>query len=194
MFFYLCFFASLPASILTKWPAHLILRLINLHVWLHCIPTSFLRSFVLRLSTLFFLVIRRTQLFSRTCSLLLLLLLLLFCQHHCLQTLQACWCNTCSQDFPFQLFRNVSVQHDSVYLSPGIRSRLYPTSHSASECLLRNHSSKVHKAIHLLDLLTIQPDVQLLSLVSNSHHFCLLLAHSQSVLFEPPLPFLQHFL
>ena len=59
-----------PASfILTKWPAHLILLLTNLPLRLHCIPTSFLRSFIVLLSTLFVLVIRRTQLFSQTCSL-----------------------------------------------------------------------------------------------------------------------------
>ena len=61
-------FASLPASILTKWPAHLIRLLANLPDRLHCIPTSFLRSFILLLSTLFVLVIRRTQLFSHTCN------------------------------------------------------------------------------------------------------------------------------
>ena len=61
-------FASLPASILTKWPAHLILFLTNLPVRLYCIPTSFLRSFILLLSILFVLVIQRTQLFSQTCS------------------------------------------------------------------------------------------------------------------------------
>ena len=61
-------FARLLASILTKWPAHLILLLTNLPVRLHCIPTSFLRSFILLLSTLFVLVIRRTRLFSQTCS------------------------------------------------------------------------------------------------------------------------------
>ena len=60
--------------------------------------------------------------------------------------------------------------------------------------VLRNNSSKVHKAIHLLDLLTIQLDVQFLSLVSNPHHFCLLQVQSQSVFLEHPLPFLQHFL
>ena len=61
-------FASLLASILTKWPAHLILLLTNLPVRLHCIPTSFPRSFILLLFTLFVLVIRRTQLFSHNCS------------------------------------------------------------------------------------------------------------------------------
>ena len=60
--------ASLPASILTKWPAHLILLLANLPVRLYYIPTCFLRSFILLLPTLFVLVIRRTQLFSQTCS------------------------------------------------------------------------------------------------------------------------------
>ena len=56
--------------------------------------------------------------------------LLLFCQRHCLQIqIKACFCNTSSQDFPFQLFQNVSVQHDSLYLSPSIRSLLYPASH-----------------------------------------------------------------
>ena len=49
---------------------------------------------------------------------------------------------------------------------------------STSECL----SSKVHKATHLLDLLTIQHDVQLLCLMSNPHHFCLVQAHYQSVI------------
>ena len=57
-------------------------------------------------------------------------LLLLFCQRHCLQIeIKACLCNTSSQDFSFQLFQNVSVQHDSLYLSPSIRSLLYPSSH-----------------------------------------------------------------
>ena len=57
-------------------------------------------------------------------------LLLLFCQSHCLQIeIKACLCNTSSQDFPFQLFQNVSVQHDSLCLSPSIRSLLYPASH-----------------------------------------------------------------
>ena len=69
----ICLHPSLPSdipisSILTKWHSHLILPLTNLPVWLHCIPSSFLRSFILLLSTLFVLVIRRTQLFSQTCS------------------------------------------------------------------------------------------------------------------------------
>ena len=60
----LCFsisalFASLLASILTKWPAHLILLLTNLPVRLHCIPTSFLRSFILLLSNLLFLLFNK---------------------------------------------------------------------------------------------------------------------------------------
>ena len=56
-------FASLLASILTKWPAHLILLLNNLPVRLHCISTSFLRSFILLLFTLFVLVNRWIQCF-----------------------------------------------------------------------------------------------------------------------------------
>ena len=119
-----------PASILTKWSARLILLLTNLPVRLHCIPTSFLRSFILVLSTLFVLVIRRTQLFSQTCS---------FC----------CCCSVNVsvsrphrhagvthplRTFPFSFFDFFSGQHDSVYLSPSIRSRLCPTSHSTSEC------------------------------------------------------------
>ena len=57
-------------------------------------------------------------------------LLLLFCQRHCHQIqIKACLLNTSSQDFPFQLFQNVSVQHDSLYLSPSIRTLLYPASH-----------------------------------------------------------------
>ena len=56
--------------------------------------------------------------------------LLLFCRRHCLQIqIKACLCKTSSQDFPFQLFQNVSVQHDSLYLSASIRSLLYPASH-----------------------------------------------------------------
>ena len=59
-----------------------------------------------------------------------ILQLLLFYQRHCLQIqIKACLCNTCSKDFPFQLFQNVSVEHDSLYLSPSIRSLLYPVSH-----------------------------------------------------------------
>ena len=62
-------------------------------------------------------------------------LLLLFCQRHCHQIqIKACLCNTSSQDFPFQLFQNVSVQHDSLYLSPRIRSLLYRHRISTSEC------------------------------------------------------------
>ena len=44
------------------------LLLTNFPFRLHCIPISFLRSFILLLSTLFVLVIRRTQLFLHTCS------------------------------------------------------------------------------------------------------------------------------
>ena len=94
--------------------------------------------------------------------------LLMLCQRHCLQTIETCRCNTLTQDFPCQHFQNVSLQHDSLYLSPSISTRLYTTSHfSLWMPILHNLSSKVQKAIHLLDLLTFQTDGQLLSLVSN---------------------------
>ena len=117
-------------------------------------------------------------------------LLLLFCRRHCLQIqIKACLCNTSSQDFPSQLFQNVSVQHDSFYLSASLRSLLYPVSHVYLWMLIIiNHSSKLHKAIHLVELLIIQPYVQVLSLMSNPHLFCLLPAHYRSVLLEHPLP------
>ena len=41
----------------------------------------------------------------------------LFCHRHCLQTIQACWCNTCSQDFPFSA---KCQEAKSVYLGPSI--------------------------------------------------------------------------
>ena len=123
-------------------------------------------------------------------------LLLLFCQRHCHQIqIKACLCNTSSQDFPFQLFQNVSVQHDSLYLSASIRSLLYPASHFYLWMLiLINHSSKLHKAIHLVELLIIKINVQVVSLMSNPHLFCLLPAHYRSFLLEHTFPLLQHFL
>ena len=120
-------FTSMSASILTMWPTHFTLLLTNLPVELFCCITYFLRSFILLSSTSLFVLFDKTRTNFQ--------LLLLFCQRHCLQIqIKACLCNTSSQDFPFQLFQNVSVQHDSLYLSPSIRSLLYPASHSTSEC------------------------------------------------------------
>ena len=64
----LSFHSFLLAALSPSSSAHLIMLLTNLPVRLHCMPTSFLRSFFLLLFTLFVLVIRRTQLFSHTCS------------------------------------------------------------------------------------------------------------------------------
>ena len=182
-------FTSMSASILTMRPAHFTLLLTNLPVELFCCITYFLRSFILLSSTLFVRVYSTKP--EPT-----LQLLLLFCQRHGLHIqIKACLCNTSSEDFPFQPFQNVSVQHDSLYLSPSIRSLLYLASHFYLWMLiLFNHSSKLHKAIHLVELLIIQTNVQVLSLMSNPHLFCLLPAHYRSVLLEHPLPFLQHFL
>ena len=178
----------MSASILTMWPGHFILLLTNLPVELFCCITYFLRSFILLSSTLFVRVIRQNQ--NQLSAAVVVL------STHCLQIeIKACLCNTSSQDFPFQLFQNVSVQHDSLYLSPSIRSLLYPASHFYLWMLiLINHSSKLHKAIHLVELLIIQANVQVLSLMSNPHLFCLLPSHYRSVLLEHPLPFLQQFL
>ena len=114
-------FTSMSASILTMWPGNFILLLtiflLNCFLASH---TSSGRSSFFRQPSLFVLFDKTRTNFQ----------LLLFCQRHCLQIqIKACFCNTSSQDFPFQLFQNVSVQHDSLYLSPSIRSLLYPASH-----------------------------------------------------------------
>ena len=92
--------------------------------WLNCFVASHIssgRSSFFRQPSLFVLFDKTRTNFQ---------LLLLFCQRHCLHIqIKACLCNTSSQDFPFQLFQNVSVQHDSLNLSPSIRSLLYPASH-----------------------------------------------------------------
>ena len=115
-------FTSMYVSILTMWPAHFTLLLTNL--LLNCFVASHIssgRSSFFRQPSLFVLFDKTRTNFQ---------LLLLFCQRHCHQIqIKACLCNTSSQDFPFQLYQNVSVQHDSLYLSPSIRSLLYPASH-----------------------------------------------------------------
>ena len=170
----------MSASILTMWPAHFILLLTNLPVELFCCITYFVRSFIFLSSTLFVLLFDRNQ--NQLSGAVVVLSTPLSP-------------DTSSQDFPFQLFQNVSVQHDSLNLSPSIRSLLYPASHFYLWMLiLINHSSKLHKAIHLVELLIIQTNVQVLSLMSNPHLSCLLPAHYRSVLLEHPLPLLQHFL
>ena len=115
-------FTSMSASILTMWPGHFILLLTNLPVELFCCITYFLKSFIFLSSTLFVRVIRQNQ--NQLSAAVVVL------STHCLQIqIKACLCNTSSQDFPFQLFQNVSVQHDALYLTPIIRSLLYPASH-----------------------------------------------------------------
>ena len=101
-------FTSMSASILSMWPGHFIcfspIFLLNCFLASH---TSSGRSSFFRQPSLFVLFDKTRTNFQ----------LLLFCQRHCLQIqIKACFCNTSSQDFPFQLFQNVSVQHDSLYL------------------------------------------------------------------------------
>ena len=100
-------FTSMSASILTMWPTHFTLLLTNLPVELFCCITYFRRSFILLSSNLFVRVIRQTKTNHAAAVVVL--------STHCHQIqIKACLCNTSSQDFPFQLFQNVSVQHDSL--------------------------------------------------------------------------------
>ena len=103
--------------LLTKWPAHLIRLLTNLPVRLHCFPTSFLRSFILLLSTLLVLLICQTQLFSQTCS---------FCCCSVNATVSRPYRRSgvthALRTFPFSFLKKISVQHNSLYLSSSIRS------------------------------------------------------------------------
>ena len=118
----------MSASILTMWPTHFTLLLTILPVELFCCITYFLRSFILLSSTLFVRVIRQNQ--NQPCSCCCCSVNATVSRyrlrHACVtQALRTC---------PFQLFQNVSVQHDSLYLSPSIHSLLYPHRISTSEC------------------------------------------------------------
>ena len=76
-------FGSLSSFIRTMCPAHFIRLLTILPTIQALVPTSSLRSFILRLSTLLTPAIFLIQLFSHTCSLLLCRFIIMFCHFIC---------------------------------------------------------------------------------------------------------------
>ena len=115
MFFHLSLstlFTSMSASILTMWPAHFSLLLTNLPVELFCCITYFVRSFIFfRQPSLFVLFDKTRTNFQLLCCSVNATVSKYRLRLACVHKLSG---------LPFQLFQNVSVQHDSLNLSPSI--------------------------------------------------------------------------
>ena len=147
----------------------------NAHVRLNCIPTTFLASFVVPLSTLEDI----TQLFllfsEPTCSLSCCSVSAIISRP------QVCRCNKRGRHFPLRFLRNFALQHNFLCLSAGIKFTW--------ACVRRRTSTRDRPSTVIVPRYTktsaylISSPSNLMStssLAPNPHHLCLLRLHPHS--------------